>query len=145
VLLLNPRKLERFYPDERPREIMLKTIAFFEGKGKLKADDRDRVWNSDFVEFQKQNHVFYNLLTPSAYGEADCRWDTWRNCEFNEILAFYGLAYWYTWQVSILGLGPIWQSDNEALKRRAAQLLKEGEVFAFGLSERARRWIIPSR
>jgi acyl-CoA dehydrogenase len=57
---------------------MLKTIAFFEakGKGKLKADDRDRVWNSDFVEFQ---------------------------------------------------------------------MLKEGEVFAFGLSERARRWIIPSR
>jgi acyl-CoA dehydrogenase len=50
-------------------------------------------------------------------------------------LAFYGLAYWYTWQVTILGLGPIWMSDNEDLKRRAAQLLKEGEIFAFGLSE----------
>ena len=66
----------------------------------------------------------------------DCRWDTWRNCEFNEILAFYGLGYWYTWQVSILGLGPIWQSENEALKQKAARLLDEGEVFAFGLSER---------
>jgi hypothetical protein len=139
MLLLNPKQHNRFYPDERSREIMLKTIEFFESKGKvkLKADDRDRVWNADFVEFQKQNQVFYTLLTPSGYGEADCRWDTWRNCEFNEILAFYGLCYWYTWQVSILGLGPIWQSENEALKRRAAQLLKAGEVFAFGLSERA--------
>ena len=69
-------------------------------------------------------------------GVTDCRWDTWRNCEFNEILAFYGLGYWYTWQVSILGLGPIWQSENESLKRKAARLLDEGEVFAFGLSER---------
>ena len=139
MLLLNPKKLSRFYPDERSREIMLKTIEFFEAKGKrkLKADDRDRVWNDDFVAFQKQNQLFYNLLTPALYGEADCRWDTWRNCEFNEILAFYGLCYWYTWQVSILGLGPIWQSANEELKRKAAQLLKDGEVFAFGLSERA--------
>jgi acyl-CoA dehydrogenase len=75
-------------------------------------------------------------LTPTGYGGADCRWDSWRNCEFNEILAFYGLSYWYTWQVSILGLGPIWQSENEALKRKAARLLDDGEVFAFGLSER---------
>ncbi len=139
MLLLNPKQHNRFYPDERSREIMRQTIEFFESKGKakLKSDDRERVWNYDFVEFQKQNQLFYTLLTPSGYGEADCRWDTWRNCEFNEILAFYGLCYWYTWQVSILGLGPIWQSGNEALKRRAAQLLKAGEVFAFGLSERA--------
>jgi len=34
--------------------------------------------------------------------DPDYRWDTWRNCEFNEILAFYALHYWYTWQVSIL-------------------------------------------
>ncbi|HEX9090715.1 MAG TPA: acyl-CoA dehydrogenase, partial [Anaerolineales bacterium] len=33
------------------------------------------------------------------------------------------------------GLGPIWQSENEPLKRKAARLLEEGEVFAFGLSE----------
>jgi len=30
--------------------------------------------------------------------------DTWRICEFAEILGFYGLQYWYTWQVSVLGL-----------------------------------------
>jgi acyl-CoA dehydrogenase len=36
-----------------------------------------------------------------------------------------------------LGLGLIWMSGNEAAKRRAAARLEAGQVFAFGLSERA--------
>jgi acyl-CoA dehydrogenase len=140
MVLLNPHAHNRYYPDERSRQIMLQTIDFFEHKGKsrIKEDDHNRTWYADFLEFQKQERLFATLLTPSAYGfDADCRWDTWRNCEFNEILGFYGLAYWYTWQVSILGLGPVWMSKNEALKRHAARLLQDGNVFAFGLSERA--------
>jgi acyl-CoA dehydrogenase len=138
MLLLNPKHHTREYPDQRSKEIMLKTIEFFETKGKrkLKADDRDRVWYADFLEFVKRERIFATLLTPSGYGAEDCRWDTWRICEFNEILAFYGLCYWYTWQVSILGLGPIWMSANEDLKRRAARHLEDGAIFAFGLSER---------
>ncbi|MBI5839701.1 MAG: acyl-CoA dehydrogenase [Chloroflexi bacterium] len=138
MILINPSSPSRFYPDEASRQIMLKTIAFFEEKGKrkIKEDDHKRVWYADFIEFQKNEKLFATLLTLTLYGESGARWDTWRNCEFNEILGFYGLAYWYTWQVSILGLGPIWMSANEALKRKAAQLLSEGEVFAFGLSER---------
>lgn len=137
MILLNPKHLTRPYPDERSREIMQATVDFFERKGKhrLKADDHERVWYADFIDFQRENQIFATLLTPAAYGTG-CRWDTYRNCEFNEILAFYGLHYWYTWQVSILGLGPIWMSTNEALKQRAAALLREGHVFAFGLSER---------
>jgi len=65
------------------------------------------------------------------------RWDTARICAFGEVLAFYGLGYWYAWQVTILGLGPVWQSDNEAAKARAAKILSQGGVFAFGLSEKA--------
>jgi acyl-CoA dehydrogenase len=139
MILLNPRVHIRQYPDEQSRQIMLKTIAFFEEKGKrrLKEDDHERAWYADFLEFVKDEGIFYSLLTPAAYGGGETRWDTWRNCEFNEILGFYGLAYWYTWQVTILGLGPIWMSDNEELKHRAAQLLKEGAIFAFGLSEQA--------
>jgi acyl-CoA dehydrogenase len=139
MILLNPTEHSRAYRDEASRQIMLKTIAFFENKGKerLKEDDRNRVWYADFLEFQKDEGLFATLLTPPEYGQPGSRWDTWRNCEFNEILAFYGLHYWYTWQVSILGLGPIWMSANEGLKQRAARLLQEGEVFAFGLSERA--------
>jgi acyl-CoA dehydrogenase len=137
VILLNPHKHVREYPDVRSRDIMLKTIEWFEGRGKrkLKEDDHARTWYADFLEFQKREQLFATLLTPAPYGKG-CRWDTWRNCEFNEILAFYGLAYWYTWQVSILGLGPIWMSPDENLKRKAAQLLQEGAVFAFGLSEK---------
>jgi acyl-CoA dehydrogenase len=139
MLLLNPKKHVRKYPDERSREVMLKTIEFFETKGKkkLKEDDRERIWYSDFLEFVKKERIFATILTPSGYGAPDSRWDTWRNCEFAEILAFYGLHYWYTWQVSVLGLGPVWMSPNEGLKQRAARLLEEGGIFGFGLSERA--------
>jgi acyl-CoA dehydrogenase len=140
MILLNPKKHHRRYPDEKSREIMLKTIDFFEskGKGKLKADDHERVWYADFLDFIRKEKIFATLLTPSPYGEGDpdYRWDSWRNCEFNEILAFYGLHYWYTWQVSILGLGPIWMSRNEGVKKKTAQLLKGGGIFAFGLSEK---------
>jgi acyl-CoA dehydrogenase len=139
MILLNPKKHDRKYPDARSREVMLKTIEFFEKKGKqkLKQDDRERVWYSDFLEFVKKEKIFATILTPSGYGSPDSRWDTWRICEFAEILAFYGLHYWYTWQVTVLGLGPIWMSENEELKKRAARLLEEGGIFAFGLSERA--------
>jgi len=84
-----------------------------------------------------ENRIFATMCTPEAYGGADTRWDTWRNCQLGEILGFYGLPYWYVWQVSVLGLGPIWMSPNEAIKERTAQLLEEGGIFAYGLSERA--------
>jgi acyl-CoA dehydrogenase len=138
MVLLDPNNLTRKYPDEESKEIMKKTVAFFENKGKvaLKNDDHERVWYQDFLDFLKKEKILYKMLTPSQYGEEGCRWDTWRNMEFNEILAFYGLHYWYTWQVTILGLGPIWMSKNENAKKKAAQYLKQGEVFAFGLSEK---------
>jgi len=139
MILLNPKQLTRYYPDARSKEIMHKTVAFFENKGlrQIKEDDHTRAWYADFLEFVKREKIFATLLTPTPYGATrDYRWDTWRNCEFNEILGFYGLSYWYTWQVSILGLGPVWMSTNESLKKKAAELLDEGHVFAFGLSER---------
>ena len=117
---------------------MVKTIEFFESKGlaKIKADDHAAVWYQDFVDFVKRERIFATMCTPSGYGGEDTRWDTWRNSEFAEILGFYGLPYWYVWQVTVLGLGPIWMSDNEVLKEKAAALLEDGEVFAFGLSEK---------
>lgn len=140
-MLLNPKEKKFARLDENSRKIMRKTIAFFEGKGKarLKEDYHNRVWYSDFLDFVKENKIFYTLLTPAKYGngDPDVRWDTTRICAFNEILGFYGLAYWYTWQVTILGLGPIWMSDNEKIKIKTAGLLKDGGIFAFGLSEKA--------
>ena len=138
MILLNPKSYTRTYPDARSRELMEKTIAFFEqrGKRKLKEHDLARTWYADFLEFVKNEKVFATLLTPAGYGGSDARWDTWRNCGLNEILGFYGLCYWYTWQVSILGLGPLWMSSNEARKKKTAEQLAAGGVFGFGLSER---------
>jgi acyl-CoA dehydrogenase len=138
-MLLHPKKETFEHLDPQSREIMLKTIEFFETKGKekLKHDDHERVWYADFLEFVKKERVFATLLTPAQYGNGDTRWDTYRNCAFNEILGFYGLQYWYTWQVTILGLGPIWMGSNEAVKEKTARLLEEGGIFAFGLSEKA--------
>ena len=136
-MLLNPNNLQRQYPDRRSAEIMAATVDFFESRGKarLKSDDHDRVWYQDFLDHIGRERIFASLLTPSEYGAADCRWDTYRISEFAEIVGFYGLSYWYPFQVTALGLGPIWMSDNEDAKRKAAAQLEAGEVFAFGLSE----------
>lgn len=138
MILLNPKAEKYSNLDEKSKAIMLKTIDFFEkkGKSKLKEDDQNYVWNHDFVEFIKKEQVFSTLMTPSGYGEDDASWNTFRNCMFNELLGFYGTAYWYTWQVSMLGLCPIWISQNEIVKQKTANLLKDGAVFAFGLSEK---------
>jgi len=135
--LLNPKNYGWETLDPESRQLMLDTIDFFERKGKikLKADDRDHVWYADFLAFIKAHKAFATLMTPAGHGADGARWDTWRNCAFNEILGFYGLPYWYTWQVSMLGLGPIWMGDNEAVKERTAHMLQEGGIFAFGLSE----------
>src|SRR5829696_2130765 len=138
--LLNPGSYEAAEFDPATQRVLRATIDWFEAKGKsrLTAETRSDDWYSDFIEFLASERAFATLLTPSsdAGGDPDKRWDTARNARFNEILGFYGLPYWYAWQVTILGLGPIWQSDNEAARRRAAELLEEGAVFAFGLSER---------
>jgi acyl-CoA dehydrogenase len=137
-MLLNPNHLVRRYPDARSGEIMAATVNFFESRGKarLKSDDHERVWYSDFLNHVGRERLFASLLTPAEYGGSDCRWDTYRISEFAEILGFYGLSYWYPFQVTALGLGPIWMSDNEDAKRKAAAQLEQGEVFAFGLSEK---------
>src|SRR3954469_23846243 len=138
--LLNPATYDPVAFDPATRRLFRATIEWFEAKGKaaLTAEVRTDVWYADFIEFLARERAFAILLTPErdGGGDPDKRWDTARNAVFNEILGFYGLPYWYAWQVTILGLGPIWQSDNAGARKRAAQFLEDGEVFAFALSER---------
>ncbi|PJB81252.1 MAG: acyl-CoA dehydrogenase, partial [Acidobacteria bacterium CG_4_9_14_3_um_filter_49_7] len=138
--LLQPGKYKSLMADVGSRSVMDKTIAFFEdmGKTRLTEDFNQRVWYREFLDFLKKEQIFAKLLTPKEYagGDPDCRWDTARNSEYSELLAFYGIGYWYCFQVTILGLGPIWMSDNEIAKQKAARLLKEGAIFAYGLSEK---------
>jgi len=135
--LLNPKTYHGSHPDDHSNQIMASLIDWFENKGlkSLKADWHNKTWNYEFVDFMKSQQVLATLMTPQGYGEGAC-WNTFRNVEFAEITAFYGITYWYTFQVSMLGLGPIFNGDNEAAKHKAAKLLKEGRVFAFGLSEK---------
>jgi acyl-CoA dehydrogenase len=137
MILLDPRHPERPGDDPRTTELMRQTVEFFEAKGKqrLLADYYAHGWYADFLEHAKEHRLLATMCTPAGEGAPDARWDTWRVCQFAEILGFYGLQYWYTWQVSVLGLGPIWMSENEALRKQAAAALEDGGIFAFGLSE----------
>lgn len=139
-LLFNPNSYDPGQFDRQTRRLLRAVIDWFEqrGKSRLLADDLDAVWVSDFLDLIKQERIFATFLTPSEFGGGDPnkRWDTARNAALSEIFGFYGLAYWYAEQVTILGLGPIWQSDNIKAKQRAADQLEAGGVMAFGLSER---------
>ncbi|RDI67951.1 acyl-CoA dehydrogenase family protein [Nocardia pseudobrasiliensis] len=139
--LFNPKTCEFAEFDAETRRLLRATVDFFEAHGKawLKQQDRDRVWYAEFLDFVKRERVFATFLTPAAEaaGDPDKRWDTARIAMMSKILGFYGMSYWYVWQVTILGLGPIWQSSNTAARKRAAALLDSGEIFAFGLSEQA--------
>ncbi|MFJ8884856.1 acyl-CoA dehydrogenase family protein [Streptomyces sp. NPDC102402] len=138
-LLFNPHAYDPAHFDPETRRLLRATVDWFEARGKrrLIEDYRSRAWLGDFLEFASKEGLFSTFLTPASAAEhEDQRWDTARIAALNEIFGFYGLDYWYAWQVTILGLGPVWQSDNAAARSRAARLLSEGEVFAFGLSEK---------
>src|SRR6478672_6704671 len=127
TLLFNPRTYDPADLDPEARRLLRATIDWFETRGKerLKHDDHERVWYEEYLDFIGDQGLFAKFLTPAAEagGDDDKRCDTARICAFNEVSAFYGLQYWYTWQVSILGLGPIWQSANAAARKRAGALL----------------------
>ncbi len=139
VILLNPKELSRDYPEARSTEVMKKTVAFFENKGKqaMLDDYFAQKWYADWVEYQGKEGLFATISTPAESGVEGASWDTYRICEFSEILGFYGLQYWYTWQVSVLGLGPLWMSKNPKIRERTVKAIGDGGIFAFGLSEQS--------
>jgi acyl-CoA dehydrogenase len=139
-LLLNPNTYDPQQFDPETRRQLRALIEWFEARGKtqLLKEDLEATWVTDFLDFIKRERIFATFLTPSEYADGDPnkRWDTSRNAALSEIFGFYGLAYWYAEQVTILGLGPIWQSNNKEAMQRAADQLEAGGVMAFGLSER---------
>ncbi|WP_442239020.1 acyl-CoA dehydrogenase family protein [Rhodococcus sp. TAF43] len=139
-LLLNPHDYDPKDFDPNTRRLLRATIDWFEARGKrrLLQDDLHAIWTGDFLDFAGREGLFATFLTPAseANGDPNKRWDAARNAALSEILGFYGLSYWYLWQVTVLGLGPIWMSDNPTARRRAAEQLDAGGVMAFGLSER---------
>jgi acyl-CoA dehydrogenase len=136
-VLLDPNHYDPAHLDDETRRLLRATVDWFEARGKrqLIADAQDKVWYTEFLDFVKREKLFATFCTPSSV-DGTKRWDAARNAAFSEVLGFYGLQYWYAWQVTVLGLGPIWMSDNTEAKQKAATLLDSGAVFAFGLSEK---------
>lgn len=141
-LLFNPHTYDPSSFDDPTRRQLLALIDFFENKGlaQNKEEFYAGQWYSDFLALVAEKKIFATFGTPAEVGElvgqADARWDLARINELNEILGFYSLAHWYAWQVSVLGLGPVWLSGNDDARKQVAGLLEQGDIFGFGLSER---------
>ena len=85
--------------------------------------------------------IFALFGTPAAVGTLTggsdaktARWDTARNNDLSELLAWYSLEHWYAWQVTVQAW--VGTDGNADAKRLVGQLLAQGGLFAFGLSER---------
>ncbi len=145
-LLFNPATYDPTFLDDETRSALKALVGFFEAKGNdaIQAEYFAGTWYTDFLEFCAQHNLLGMMGTPSAVGgllggaegAAQARWDMARINEFNEILGFYSLAHWYAWQVTVLGLGPVWISDNDEAKAEVGKLLESGAIFGFGLSEK---------
>jgi alkylation response protein AidB-like acyl-CoA dehydrogenase len=144
VLLFNPATYDPAFLDDDSRAAMRDLVGFFEAKGlaEMKDEYHAGTWYKDFLDFNAERGIFAGVATPANVAallderRGDGRWDTARINELNEILGFYSLDHWYTWQVSVLGLGPVWSSANEGARRLVGELLRDGGIFGFGLSER---------
>jgi acyl-CoA dehydrogenase len=142
MLLFHPKAYDASRYDAQTRRALLAVRDFFESKGhaNLKQEYHDARWYTDFLEMLARENVFATFGTPRAVGELigdpGARWDTARNNDLSELLAWYSLEHWYAWQVTVLGLGPVWMSGNADAKASVGRLLADGGVFAFGLSER---------
>ena len=145
MLLFNPSNYDAAHYDEPTRHALLAVRRFFEAKGHavLKAESHGATWYDDFLAMIAREGIFARFGTPAAVGASSggadattARWDTARNNDLSQLLAWYSLEHWYAWQVTVLGLGPVWTSGNAEARRLVGQLLAQGGVFAFGLSER---------
>ena len=141
-LLFNPATYNPTSFDDDTRQQLVALVDFFETKGlaKNKEEFYSGEWYADFLKLVADKKIFASMGTPAEVGalvgDSGARWDLSRINELNEILGFYSLAHWYAWQVSVLGLGPVWLSDNDDARKKVAGLLADGNIFGFGLSER---------
>ncbi|MFE6840894.1 acyl-CoA dehydrogenase, partial [Streptomyces sp. NPDC057705] len=105
-LLFHPHTYDPEHFDPETRRLLRATVDWFEARGKRRIieDYRSRAWLADFLAFSAKEGLFATFLTPApaaGQDDPDKRWDTARIAALNEIFGFYGLDYWYAWQVTI--------------------------------------------
>lgn len=137
-ILLNPNTFTGEEYDPKTAAAFKKAIDFFEDKGlkEIREDVMGMVWQWDWYRYQKKHGLYSLMLTAAGYGDDDARFDLYRQLPFSELLSFYSQGYQYTFQVSVLGVGPVWMGNNEYQKKELGQMLKDGHMFAFGMSEK---------
>ncbi len=135
-VIINPRDYK--VEDKAFQEIIDETIDFFESRGlkNLRIDNRNDRDLSDWFKHQGKRKIYARVLTPSAYGDSESRFDLYRIGALSELMAFYSTSHWYTLQVSLLGCCPVWMGSNEKQKQELGVDFANGEVAAFGLSEK---------
>lgn len=116
---------------EKNKDIETELSRFFISKSFLvqKEEERLEKFYEDWIQFQGKHEIYYKLLSKKSFAAV-------RLASFMERFAFYAPPQGYSLQVSLLGIVPIWMSENAALQNEAEELLKNGGVFAFGLSEK---------
>jgi hypothetical protein len=94
MLLFNPRSYDASRHDDPTRRALLAVRDFFEAKGHaaLKQESHDAVWYTDFLELLAREGIFGVFGTPAAVGGATARWDTARNNDLGQLLAWYSLS-----------------------------------------------------
>ena len=135
MLLFDPSSYDPTFLDETSRSAMKELVGFFEAKGlaEMKDEHHAGTWYKDYLDFNAEKGLFAGVATPANVAclldevRGDGLWDTARINELNEILGFYSLGHWYAWQVSVLGLGPVWTSANEGARKLVGELLAERE------------------
>ena len=68
MILLNPARHDRFYPDAESRDLMRKVIGFFEARGndQLQKDYYAHEWYADFLDFVGREKIFATMSTPAG-------------------------------------------------------------------------------
>ena len=138
--LFNPTDYEAAEFDPATQRLLRATIDWFEAKGQAQIAEevRSDEWYGDFIDFLASERAFAILLTPERDGAATrtsagtprgtpCSTRSWASTDC---------------PTGTRGRSRSWGSGRSGSRtttppaQRAAELLEEGSIFAFGLSER---------
>jgi acyl-CoA dehydrogenase len=135
---LHPAEAARVYQSD---PCVAKLVEFFESKGlcALKQEDRNEQWYGDWLAYQREHHLYGDLLAPQEFSSRGGRgggFDLLRVTRFLEVFGYFSPAHGYSLQVTFLGFFSILMGSNAALKREAVAALEAGELLAFAISEK---------
>jgi len=115
-----------------------KLAEFFEAKGllALKQEDQREQWCADWLSYQATHGLYAAVLKPQQDADGGFGLNVLNYARFLEVFAYYSPAHGYSLQVTSLGLFSILLGTNPELKQEALAALEQGDLLAFGVSEK---------